>query len=376
MVVSNKLGAVFGGQGGKASPKSLGVGYFFGSLFYMASIGRLPILSLPQYYVLKWIVEGFRTVTHLPLDILGEIKWCFFPSFGALGIFACQFLGPVVATVVLAAMYISVWLCPTALSKFHPSPMQSISLLILFTFWSVAATSINILQYKEVGDDIRVQIQPDLPYFTGIHFPLAIISVVLLLFLIFPLVSFLMFSPFLWRCVNLSKVKPFIDEFQSCYKKQYRWYPAIYFIAWVIIVGTDNLKTSLTIYALVFFLLCILTTVFQPYEVKWLNTVDMLLLLDLLVLTMLLQLQVFQAVEENKVVTGIVYTLVLLPLLFISFGIAFLFAIQCKPLRQKPPTAQNETHISMLRVMQPTGSSESHAIYSYCRDRDFDNSQF
>ena len=355
MVVSNKLGAVFG-KGGMLSRKSLGVGYFFGSLFFMAAIGRLPIMSLPQFYALHWVVQAFRTITHLPLDVFGEIQWCFFPSFGALGIFACQYLGPAVALVMLAALFIFVHLCPKALSKFHPSPMQSISLLILFTFWSLAATSINILQYREVGEDTRAQLQPDLPYFTGLHLPLAIISIVLLLFLIFPLVFFLLLSPFLWKCVNLNKFKPFLDEFQSCYKKSYRWYPAIYFMAWLIIVGVDSMAIYLTIYTVVFFTLCVLLAVFQPYEVRWLNTVDMLLLLDLLVTTMLLLRQTLLD-SESVVITGMVYMLMLIPLVFISAGIFFLFAMQCQTCRfrcQKDKAASTkEKSVPLVRVNQP-----------------------
>ena len=374
LVVSNKLGAVFPGTGkGGVSRRSLGVGYFFGSLFFMASIGRLPILSLPQFYALKWIVEAFRTITHLPLDIVGEIQWCFFPSFGALGIFACQYLGPAVAAVMLAAMYIFVRLCPKVLSKFHPSPMQSISLLILFTFWSVAATSINILQYIEVGEDTRVQLQPDLAYFTGLHLPLAITSILLLLFLIFPLVSFLMLSPILWKCVNLSKVKPFLDEFQSCYKKSYRWYPAIYFVAWLVIVGVDSVSLYLTIYTVVFFTLCILLAVFQPYEVHWLNTVDMLLLLDLLVTTMLL-LQQTLLDAEDVVITGMVYVLMLVPLLFISGGISILFAMQCRVCkfrRQKAPAPMEETAVPLVKMNQPAKIGETfNESWRACRSRD------
>ena len=323
LVVSNKLGAIFG-----QDTRSHGVGYFFSSLFYMASIGRLPILTLPQFYVLKLIVQVFRTITHLPLDIFGEIRWCFFPSLGALGIFAFQFLGPVVVGIMSLVAYIFVCLCPKVLSKFHPSPMQSISLLVLFTFWSLASTSINILQFTMVGQNVRVQVQPDLPYFTGLHLPLAVISIMFLLFLVFPLVTFLMFSQFLWKCVNLSKIKPLLDEFQSCYKKSYRWYPTIYFIAWLLIVAVSNLASYLTIYFIVFLTLCVLFATFQPYEVWWLNAMDMLLLLDLLVMTLLL-LQQTLVTAENKVITGVVYLLVLLPFVFFTIGIFILFATQC-----------------------------------------------
>ena len=370
VVVSNKLGAMFGSGGGR-SRKSLGVGYFFGSLFYMAAIGRLPILSLPQFYVLRWIVETFRTITHLPLDVLGEIKWCFFPSFGALGIFTTQYLGPAVAVTMLMAVYILVCICPKAISKFHPSPMQSISLLILFTFWSLAATSINILQYTEVGNDIRVHLQPDLPYLTGLHLPLAIIASVILVFLIFPLVTFLMFSPFMWRCVNLSKFKPFLDEFQSCYRKSYRWYPAIYFLAWLVIVFTGNLAPYLTVYSVVFFVLCVFLALFQPYEVRWLNTVDMLLLLDLLVMTLLLLGQTVMT-TENVLITGLVYILVLVPLLFIGIGIIVLFATQCgckNCFGNKRVVKKETTKDVELPVKKSYGNGRSEDD-DYCREQD------
>ena len=374
IVVSNKLGAVFSQGSEGMSHKSLGVGYFFSPLFFMASIGRLP-LSLSQFSVLKFIVQAFRTITHLPLDIFGEIKWCFFPSLGALGIFAFQFLGPVVVVTMLTVTYTLVWLCPKVLAKFHPSPMQSISLLVLFTFWSLAATCINILQYKIVGENARVQLQPDLPYFTGLHLPLAIISIVFMVFLIFPLVIFLMVSPFLWKYINLSKVKPFLDEFQSCYKKSYRWYPSVYFIAWLVIVGFGNLASYLIIYVIVFLTLCILLAIFQPYEVRWLNSVDMLLLLDLLVMTQLLYHQTVIA-AENVFITAMVYILVLVPLIFIGVGIIVLFITQCKPLtnsccQNKSPMTMPDTAIP--HELNTNAEQASHVIENSdeaCRHRD------
>ena len=157
-------------------------------------------------------------------------------------------------------------------------------ILMMLSFWSLADISINILtptvfetQNKSM---FMVSIQPNITFFSSEHLPLAIPALLVLLVVIFPLVIILLSAPFLQHVINLFKIKPFLDEFQSCYKDKYRWYSGVYFVVWIAIVGIQGLPDSL-LYTQTIILLCAQFLI-KPYKSKLLNITDTLLLVDLI----------------------------------------------------------------------------------------------
>ena len=88
------------------------------------------------------------------------------------------------------------------------------------------------------------------------------------------------------------RVKPILDDFQACYCLKCRWFAGFYFLARQVLfmaysIPHDTLpqdtSTLLCTNALVF----IIHSIAQPYKSKWLNTLDTLLLLDVVLLSIL-----------------------------------------------------------------------------------------
>ena len=195
----------------------------------------------------------------------------------------------------------------------------------MLSFWSLADISINILtptvfetQNKSM---FMVSIQPNITFFSSEHLPLAIPALLVLLVVIFPLVIMLLSAPFLQHVINLFKIKPFLDEFQSCYKDKYRWYSGVYFVVWIAIVGIQGLPDSLLYTQTIFFILLCAQFLIKPYKSKLLNITDTLLLVDLNFLIALLYKHINSPLSSHKFLSFLVHALIIVP--FVCAAVSF-----------------------------------------------------
>ena len=204
-----------------------GSGYLYGPLFFLAVLSQLP---LSDFLLLRKITSIFVALILLRFDIFGYIPWCFFPSINHLYATSLEFIGPIVVGIVVVGAVYSAKHCPRIFLTLQKSPVQVICLLIIVSLWSLASTSMKIIIPIQFND-VRVALNPEMQYLHEAHIPLWIISVTVLLFLvIFGLL--LVVSPF----INLHRIKPFLDEFQSCYQDKYRWYAGVYVYSWMILL--------------------------------------------------------------------------------------------------------------------------------------------
>ena len=128
--------------------------------------------------------------------------------------------------------------CPKLLEFLQESPVQSICLLLYLSFWSLTETSITIFYPTSLQTD-NTSMGKAYVLTTGhclfYRYTLIVATLVFVL-LVFPFTFFLACSHFLARKFNLLRIKPLMDEFQSCYKPRYRWYSATYIIAWICLI--------------------------------------------------------------------------------------------------------------------------------------------
>ena len=176
------------------------------------------LIQLYRHLLLHYLILQFR--------VLGYIPWCFFDTVSLLTSKWFELIAPsVVAVVLLLTVYLA-RCSPKIFGRIQQSPLQAMCLLMFVLFWSLASTAISVitpvfLQVSQVYK-ARVHLQPDLTYLSGGHIPLWIISVMILLVL-YSIVFVFTFSRFL----NLHRLKPVLDEFQSCYRDDYRWYMVV-----------------------------------------------------------------------------------------------------------------------------------------------------
>ena len=77
---------------------SIGSGYLYGPLFYLAVLNLIPFTS---YSTLNTIVSSFFATLLIKLEFLGYIPWCFLSSVSLLTSKWFELIGPLVVTVVL-----------------------------------------------------------------------------------------------------------------------------------------------------------------------------------------------------------------------------------------------------------------------------------
>ena len=141
---------------------------------------------------------------------------------------------------------------------------------------------------------------------------------VLVLVAVITLALILFLSPFLSKVFNLTFVKPLLDEFQSCFQDKYRSYSAVYLIAWIVfrlllLCKKDELLQILLIF------LATTQTILCPYQSKWLNISDTMLLWCLVTITGLSQVL---DKTESKV---LIHVLILVPLFY--FLVVLLYTV-------------------------------------------------
>ena len=123
--------------------------------------------------------------------------------------------------------------------------------------------------------------------------------------------------------INLFKIKPFLDEFQSCYKDKYRWYSGVYFVIWIVIIGIQGLPDYLLYTQTLFFILLCTQFLIKPYKNKLLNITDTQLLVDLNFLIALL----YNKINDPQSSQHTFSSLIIHALIIVPFVCAVLFLI-------------------------------------------------
>jgi len=272
-------------------------GFMYG-IVYFFSVAALYTKNSEMFaYVwLQIFMYLGAAITLLDPELLGYINFCFVKIWtNPLPHELFRFATPIF---VLSAMCTLIFLSrhcrmPKCLSFSETSPIHVICLLILLSYTSISYTSLKLLIPMKVNGSLVVQVAPTVAYLHSEHIPYVIIAVLAELFFALPLCFLFLFAPLISRRVNLVKLrlKPIVDEFQACYKSRYRWYAGFYFLARQIIYlvhgiilepspHLNNVLTSINI------LVLLLHITIQPYSKKWLNILDTILLIDIVVISM------------------------------------------------------------------------------------------
>ena len=332
----------------KASFKT-GIGHLYGPLFFIAVLRLVPFGYYKEYIQLKFIVSIFQSVLLLNLEIFGEIPWCFFSNINPLLNYSLHFIGPFIIAVVLLSTVMLARYYPRQFLSLQSSPVQAICLLILLSFWSVSDTCIQLLKPTTTLSGVkgwRVALQPNIQYLKDpYHIVTWIISIVLLVFLLVPFILLLFLSPLLRRKFNLTRIQPLLDAFQSCYDDRFRWYSGVYILSWII------LNINMPYYVMEIILVAVGTLHFMihPYKYRWLNIVDTLLLVDLIMLAFLTSVDSPNNIQETVPIS---YILVVLPLTYITIGGVWIISvIIMKWCKRKVCTGKNTNAEEMVNLL-------------------------
>ena len=309
-----------------------GLGFLYGPMLFLAVVSHLSFTANSEYYTLRLIVLFMTSLPLLNPEPFGLIPWCFFHDFPKLYNYLLSYFGPLPVLIVIGLVAIIAHRCPRVLIKWQNSPIKALCILLLLSFWSLADITMNIafnvltptrLIQNGVLKSSVVQLEPHTKYFSLQHLPAVLLAIIVLLAVIAPLLILLLFSPAMSKCISLYRIKPFLDEFQSCYQDRYRWYSGVYFIVWIVFITLQQQSVPIVYVQTTFTALLILHVFMQPYKSKLLNITDTLLLFAI---NFLLSL-----VKSNTQTTTIVFVhiLVLGPILCVVVWFICVSFVKC-----------------------------------------------
>ena len=265
----------------------VGSGYLYAFVYYFTVVPYFLISS--ELFNVLYLYEICSGLIFLNPKFLGLIPICSIPSLKRLHHEALHYLDPL--------FIFSALLCLSCIAKHKPRLIRpgkfiihGICTLILLTFTSLSKTSTSILDSVTFYSNMYVGIQPDIPYFdVKQHLPFACLALFVMLFLLIPFTVLLLFEPLIVRCVNLIRIRPFLDDFQACFCDNRRWMAGFYFLARLLIFFFVplNPKTSQLLIKMVNICILFIVVVLQPYRKKHLNLIDALLMLNLCIVGLL-----------------------------------------------------------------------------------------
>ena len=195
------------------------------------------------------------------------------------------------------------------ISKVKTSIIHGLSTVLVIVFTQCFVVCCRILEigyiYGEGNTFITtaVFLEGHLTPFSGGHIKYAILAVFCMLVMIIPMFLLLVYHPITFNALKLvrcsdtnpvarkichlpySKLKPFLDSFQGCFKDNYRVFAGLYFVYRILIIFTMLVPSLTNTYVtleslLVIFLL--VHAIAQPYQQRSHNIIDGLLFINLI----------------------------------------------------------------------------------------------
>ena len=299
----------------------LPVGYLYAITYYYSMVDVLLGQYLYLYSSLHTAVKILSSVFKLAPQFLGQL--CLAKGLSGIDVHFIHYIHPVVISIILVIISLLAR-CSQRLSLFIARGIvRVICFLLLLSYTSMASTSLLILRsltFYDV-DKVYTYLSPDIEYFHDRHLKYFITAVISVVTIVIGLPLILLLEPFLNHKINFTKIKPLLDQFQGCFKDQYRLFAAYYMICRllqisVVVYSPDYILTHyiLTVTSVVASLIHI---IIRPYNSMILNIYDGCVL-QLMVFVVVIP--AFDTINSTAIVT-ITFALVIVPLIiFLIIG--------------------------------------------------------
>ena len=274
----------------------IGSGYVYGIMYYFSVIEQVIDGQWPSD-TLRTIVSMCLAATQMCPKVLSEINICFAHSWDSVMHQFFHYTTPIFISVILLTIVGLAWYCrlPKVISPVEHSPIHAICVLILLAYSAITYTNFKLLSGIQFNGSSTIysELQPRIEYWdTTQHLPYALVAIAMEACIVLPFCFLLLFAPCLSSRVNFVKlkIKPLLDEFQACYRDDCRWFAGYYLLCRQLVYLVKIIPPQITALYLIQYLnvfILIGHASLQPYQDKWLNTIDTLLLMDLVMLSLL-----------------------------------------------------------------------------------------
>ena len=303
----------------------IGIGYLYVITYYYSVVDLLLSQNWYLSSALSTTVNVMSSIAKIIPQFLGQ--FCFITNMSRIDQQFIHYIHPVAITLFLVMVTVLARRSRRLSNYISKGIIRVICCLLLLSYTSLATTSLLLMRpliFHDV-DKVYTYVSPDIEYLHGRHLAYAIVAMLFTIVIVIGLPLLLALEPFLNCKVNFVKVKPLLDQFQSCYKDKYRCFAAYYMICRLVIITIiiANSSNDFVFQYLLVTACVIMASIHQnlkPYSNSLLNDFDGTILL-FLVLISALPLVDFYNFGTNLLVK-ITFIVVVLPLLiFITMSL-------------------------------------------------------
>ena len=304
----------------------VGIGHLYAITFYYSVVDILLSQNWYHSNAPIVIINVMSSISKITPQFLGQL--CFITNMSGIDQQFIHYIHPVAISLFLVMITVLARRSQRLSFFISKGIIHVICCLLLLSYTSLATTSLLLMRPLIFHDVNKVYtyVSPDVEYFHGRHLVYALVAMIFTIVIVIGLPLLLALEPFLNSKINFVKVKPLLDQFQGCYKDNYRCFAGYYMICRLIIItivianpSNDFIFQYLLIIACV--IMALVHQIFRPYSNSVLNMFDGAIFHFLIVVSVLPLVEFYNNFDSILVV-GITFILVILPaVIFIAMSL-------------------------------------------------------
>ena len=294
----------------------VGIGYLYAITFYYSMLDVLLSQNLHSSHGILTTVSIVSSFANVIPQFLGQ--FCLVEGMSGIDQQFIHYAHPLAVTIIL------VMICLLARMSYRFSSFVSrriihvICFLLLLSYTSLATTSLLLLKpltFHDV-DKVYTYLSPDTEYFRGRHLPYLTVAVFCAIAIVIGLPLLLLLEPYLNGKINFSRIKPLLDQFQGCYKDQFRSFAAYYMVCRLVIISIiisnpSNNNSTHVLLVTVSTIMMSIHLLLRPYANNILNIFDGIILQLMMLVTVISLVENF----HPDLLLAVIITLLVLPLI-------------------------------------------------------------
>ena len=294
----------------------VGIGYLYSITYYYSIVDILLSQNLYAsrgFYLTVTIMSSFSKITP---QFLGEL--CLTTGMSGIDQQIIHYIHPLAVIVILVMISLLARRSRRFTKIIGHGIIHVICCLLLLSYTSVASTSLLLIRPLNFHgiDEIYAYLSPDIEYFHDRHLAYGIMALLCTISLVIGLPLLLTFEPFLDYKINFIRIKPLLDQFQSCYKDKYRCFAGYYMscrlvIISIVIANSSNDFVANYVIITVCGIIALIHVTVKPYNNDIINKFDGVILQLIIFIAVLPLLGDF----DSPFVITMAFILVILPLL-------------------------------------------------------------
>ena len=291
----------------------ISLGHLYGIIYYYSIVDILLGNNLYVSDGVFQVVAVISSFAKLTPQIIGKL--CLIKGLSGIDLQFINYIHVIVISIILFGIRQAAKRSMKITKFAKHFIVRAFCVLLLLSYTSLVSTSLQLLRpltFNDVDETFSYS-SPDVKYFSGRHIAYGIVAILSAIVFVVGLPCLLLIEPFLKGRFNLIRIKPFLDQFQGCYKDKYSWFAAYFFICrlvlFLISYAVNNNQSRIYCLHTACVIIALNHIWIQPYSEQILNILDTTVLLN-----MVLVVNLSTSGFSEAATTGISISLIVIPL--------------------------------------------------------------